>query len=268
VLPVRRPPRPVGARLPEAQLSDRGGIEVPEPPADDGAVARLLATGDVDVKGRMPWSSNGTFLVEVGACDGDARCLAIYKPQRGERPLWDFPAGLWRREVAAYRMSAFLGLDLVPVTVPRADAPFGEGSLQVFVPFDPEVHYFTLYEDEARHDDLRRLCVFDLVINSCDRKGGHCILARDGKVLAIDNGLSFHAEPKLRTVIWEFGGDSMRDDEVAPLERLLDEGVPDDVAVLLDAEERDALLARTRNVTTVRRFPIDTTGRRYPWPLV
>ena len=231
-------------------------------------LTRLLASGAVEVKGRMPWSSNATFLVQVAPCEGGPHVLAVYKPERGERPLWDFPPGLWRREVAAYRLSTWLGLDLVPVTVPRADAPFGEGSLQQFVPFDTEAHYFTLYEDESRHDDLRRLCIFDLVINSCDRKGGHVLLGVDGRVHAIDNGLSFHAESKLRTVVWEFGGDHMRADEVEPYERLVEAGVPDDIGVLLDPFERDALLARARAVVTERRFPIDTTGRRYPWPLV
>ena len=243
-------------------------IEVPEPPADPAAVARLLATGDVDVKGRMPWSSNGTFLVEVTSCDGGGRCLGIYKPQRGERPLWDFPPGLWRREVAAHRLSAWLGHDLVPVTVARTEAPFGEGSIQQFIPFDADAHYFTLYEDESRHDDLRRLAIFDLVINSTDRKGGHVLLGRNGQIKAIDNGLSFHAEFKLRTVIWEFGGDVMRSDEVEPVERLVAEGIPSNVSVLLDPFEREALLTRARAVVTERRFPIDTTGRRYPWPLV
>ncbi len=249
-------------------MTDELTIEVPEPPADPAAVARLLTTGAVDVKGRMPWSSNGTFLVEVTSCDGDARCLGVYKPERGERPLWDFPPGLWRREVAAHRLSAWLGFDLVPVTVPRSEGPFGEGSIQQFVPFDPDAHYFTLYEDESRHDDLRRLAILDLLINSTDRKGGHVLLSRDGRVQAIDNGLSFHAEFKLRTVIWEFGGGVMRADEVEPVERLLEGGVPSEVAVLLDPFERDALLARARAVVTERRFPIDTTGRRYPWPLV
>jgi uncharacterized repeat protein (TIGR03843 family) len=243
-------------------------VEVPEPPGDPAAVARLLATGDVEVKGRMPWSSNATFLTLVTSCEGEGRCLAVYKPERGERPLWDFPRGLWRREVAAHRLSAALGWDLVPVTVPRTEAPLGAGSLQQFVPFDPDAHYFTLYEDPAHHDALRRVAIFDLVANSTDRKGGHVLLGRDGRIWAIDNGLSFHAEFKLRTVIWEFGGEPMRDDEVAPVEALLDGGVPKDVAVLLDPFERDALLARARAVVTERRFPIDGTGRRYPWPLV
>ena len=241
---------------------------MPAPELDGSAVARLLATGEVEVRGRMPWSSNGTFLTEVRSCDGQASMLAVYKPERGERPLWDFPSGLWRREVAAHRLAAALGWPLVPVTVPRADGPLGEGSLQQFVPFDPEVHYFTLYEDPARHDELRRLAILDIVMNSTDRKGGHVLLGDDGRVWAIDNGLSFHVEFKLRTVIWEFGGEHMRADEVEPVERLLEGGVPDDVAVLLDPFERDALLARARAVVTERRFPIDGTGRRYPWPLV
>lgn len=249
-------------------MSEAAAIEVPEPPGDPAAVARLLATGDVEVKGRMPWSSNGTFLSLVTSCEGDARSLAIYKPERGERPLWDFPPGLWRREVAAHRLSAWLGWDLVPVTVARVDGPLGPGSLQQFVPFDPDAHYFTLYEDEAHHDALRRIAVFDLVINSTDRKSGHCLLDQHGRIWAIDNGLSFHSEFKLRTVIWEFGGDAIRSDEVEPVERLLDEGLPHDVGVLLDPFERDAVLARARAVVTERRFPIDTTGRRYPWPLV
>lgn len=245
-----------------------GDIEVPEPPADPAAVARLLATGDVEVQGRMPWSSNATFLALVRACDGDACCLAVYKPERGERPLWDFPPGLWRREVAAHRLAAALGWDLVPPTVPRHDAPLGVGSLQQFVPFDPDVHYFTLYEDPANHDALRRVAVFDLVANSTDRKAGHVLQGPDGRIWAVDNGLTFHVEPKLRTVIWEFGGEVMRADEVEPVERLVEGGVPDDVAELLAPDEQQALLRRARAVVAERRFPIDPTGHRYPWPIV
>ncbi len=152
-------------------------IEVPEPPADPAAVSSLLSCGDIEVKGRMPWSSNATFLVEV--CGAPGRCFAIYKPERGERPLWDFPPGLWRREVAAHRLAAALGWNFVPVTVPRSDAPLGEGSLQQFVSFDPDAHYFTLYEDEATHDQLRRFAVFDLLINNTDRKSGHLLRDAD-----------------------------------------------------------------------------------------
>jgi len=241
-------------------------IEVPEPPEGPAAVSQLLSTGAVEVKGRMPWSSNATFLVEV--CGPAGRCLAIYKPERGERPLWDFPPGLWRREVAAHRLALALGWDFVPMTVPRTEAPLGPGSLQQFVTFDPDAHYFTLYEDEATHDQLRRFAVFDLVINNTDRKSGHLLRDERGFIWGIDHGLAFHHEPKLRTVIWEFGGDVMRSDEVEPVARLVETGLPVEVSVLLDPFERDAVMARARAVVAEARFPVDGTGRRYPWPLV
>jgi uncharacterized repeat protein (TIGR03843 family) len=241
-------------------------VEVPRPPTDPAAVAALLRGGTVEVRGRMPWSSNGTFLVAVCGAEGEA--LAVYKPERGERPLWDFPPGLWRREVAAYRLSEHLGWGLVPCTVPRPDAPLGEGSLQLFVPFDAEAHYFTLYEDLTHHPQLRRLCAFDLLINNTDRKGGHCLLDADGRVWAIDNGLAFHEEFKLRTVIWEFAGEPIPHPLLADLDRLVVEGLPDHVAELLSAPEAEAVEGRAGMLIRSRRFPIDTTGRRYPWPLV
>jgi uncharacterized repeat protein (TIGR03843 family) len=131
----------------------------------------LLTRGAVNIKGRMPWSSNATFLVEV-VLDGTAG-LAVYKPQRGERPLWDFPRGLFKREIAAYLLSEALGWGVVPLTVPRDDGPYGAGSLQLFMDADFEQHYFTLVEDAAHHDRLQRICVFDLVANNADRKAGH-----------------------------------------------------------------------------------------------
>lgn len=160
-------------------------------PGDDG-VHDLLRSGSIEVLGAMPWSSNGTFLVRV--LDGDDHLPAVYKPERGERPLWDFPCGLWRREVAASLLSDRLGFDLVPPTVRREDAPLGVGSLQAFVPARFAEHYFTIHTDEALRPSLRRLCAFDLVINSADRKSGHCLLDEDGRLWAIDNGLSFHSE--------------------------------------------------------------------------
>ena len=162
----------------------------------------LLSRGTIEVKGRMPGASNVTLLVECAL--GEDAALAIYKPRRGERRLWDFPPGLWKRELAAYVLSEALGWGLVPLTVPR-DGPHGEGSLQLFIHADFEQHYFSLVEDAAHHDTLRRICLFDLVTNNADRKSGHCLLVPDDRIYAIDNGLTFHAEPKLRTVIWDFG---------------------------------------------------------------
>jgi uncharacterized repeat protein (TIGR03843 family) len=228
----------------------------------------LLQHGQITVKGRMPWSSNATFLAEV--CSRESLTLAVYKPARGERQLWDFPSGLGKREVAAYELSDALGWSIVPETIFRREAPMGEGSLQRFVPADFEHHYFTLYEDddERWHDELRRVCVFDLLCNNTDRKSGHCLLGEDGKIYAIDNGLSFHAEFKLRTVIWEFGGEDIPHPLVDDVARFVDAGLPTALSDLLDPFERDALLARGRALVNERRFPIDGTGRRYPWPLV
>ena len=155
----------------------------------------------------MPWSSNHTFLATCAL--GEEEAAAVYKPGRGERHLWDFPEAIYRREVAAYALSLALGWDLVPATVERHDAPLGPGSLQLFIPADFSQHHFTLVEDEDQHDQLRAICAFDVVANNADRKSGHCILGEDGKVWAIDNGLCFHSEPKLRTVIWEFAGEPL-----------------------------------------------------------
>jgi uncharacterized repeat protein (TIGR03843 family) len=225
----------------------------------------LLARGAVSLKGRMPWSSNATFLVE---CALDAAAgLAVYKPLRGERPLWDFPPGLYRREIAAYRLSEALGWRLVPPTVGR-EGPLGEGSLQLFVAADFEQHYFTLLEHPEHGARLRRICVLDLLLNNADRKSGHCLLDEGGVIWAIDNGLSFHVEEKLRTVIWDFGGESIPVDLLADVQRLLDDGSIRGLADLLAPEEERALAARARAVIKAGRFPVARGARRYPWPLV
>jgi uncharacterized repeat protein (TIGR03843 family) len=224
----------------------------------------VLSNGEVEVKGRMPWSSNATFLAEV-RCGGD-ELRAVYKPLRGERPLWDFPSGLYRREVAAWKLSELLGWSIVPETVARHDAPLGEGSLQRFVEADFEQHYFTLYENEAHHEQLRRMCAFDLVANNADRKSGHCLLTDDGHIWGIDNGLCFSTHAHVRTVIWEFGGEAIPDDildDIAALE------VGDHFDGLLDDGEIEAIAERADEVVADGVFPVaDAYGRAYPWPLV
>jgi uncharacterized repeat protein (TIGR03843 family) len=237
------------------------------PALDTCGVLEALRLGDVEVLGRMPWSSNATLLVNVRHGENELR--AVYKPRRGERPLWDFPSGLDRREAASWELSQWLGWGLVPETILRHDGlPFGTGSLQRFVPFDVEQHYFTLLEDEARHDALRTICAFDLVANSADRKGGHCLAADDGAIYAIDNGLTFHEELKLRTVVWDFGGEQVPQALVDDVTRLVDEGAPPAVAELVTSAECAALLRRAAALLRSGRFPVDDTGRRFPWPLV
>jgi uncharacterized repeat protein (TIGR03843 family) len=226
----------------------------------------LLARGAVTVKGRMPWSSNATFLVEL-TLEG-ATGLAVYKPERGERPLWDFPPGLFKRELGAWLLSEALGWGLVPLTLVREDAPYGTGALQCFIEADFEQHYFTLAPDAAHRERLMRICLFDLIANNADRKSGHCLLGPDGHVYAIDNGLCFHAEPKLRTVIWEFAGEPIPPPLLADVRRLATKGLPGVLSKLLAPAETKALLARARRIVQDGRFPEDTGGQRYPWPLV
>ncbi len=232
---------------------------------DSASLTALLEHGEIEVLGRMPWSSNATYLCDVRC--GEETTRAIYKPRRGERPLWDFPSGLDHREVAAYELSCALGWDLVPLTI-RRDGPLGLGSVQVFVDADFEQHYFTLYEDEANHDALRRLCAFDLIGNNTDRKSGHVLLGLDGRIRGIDHGLMFHSEFKLRTVIWEFGGEPIPDDIRLTADALAGDELPDPLGELLEPIERDAVRTRARALAEAGCFPIDETGRRYPWPLV
>jgi uncharacterized repeat protein (TIGR03843 family) len=225
----------------------------------------FLSRGAITIKGRMRAASNITLLAELDLAGTTG--LAIYKPERGERPLWDFPPGLYRREVAAYRLSEALGWGLVPPTILR-EGPHGIGSLQLFVEADFAQHYFTLLERPELRAQLMRICLFDLVANNADRKGGHCLLGEDNRIYAIDNGLTFHVEPKLRTVIWDFGGEPIPREAIEPVRRLLNEGVPETVAELIEPEEREALLARSRALARRGRFPKDASGLRYPWPLL
>ena len=226
----------------------------------------ILAGGEMELEGRMPWSSNATFLATVS--DGDVELRAIYKPYRGERPLWDFPDGLYRREVAAYELSVALGWNIVPETVVREEGPYGVGSLQRFVEAEFEQHYFTLLEDPKTHDQLRRMCTFDLLANNADRKSGHCLLDEDdGHIWGIDHGLCFHREPKLRTVMWDFCGQPIPAALLGDVERLARE-VPDALARLLAPEETAALVRRAERVVHMKRFPEPGSGRPYPWPLV
>ena len=234
----------------------------------DPRVPPALVSGELEILGLLPNSSNYTFLARATA--GDDEVLAVYKPRRGEMPLWDFPEGtLCRREVAAYVVARELGWPNVPPTVLR-EGPEGLGSAQLFVEFDPSQHYFTL---EGTHlDEFRRVALFDLVVNNADRKGGHCLLAPDGTIWVVDHGVCFSDEPKLRTVIWEHAGEPVSPALRADLVRLrscLETGtVRAELSDLLSAGELSAMGSRIDDVLTAGTFPEPGPGRPYPWPPV
>jgi uncharacterized repeat protein (TIGR03843 family) len=233
-------------------------------PLADQAALEFLMAAEIEIEGRMPWSSNATFLTNLTL--QDVTHQAIYKPVRGERPLWDFEPGLHRRECAAYHLSDALGFQVVPPTVIR-DGTFGDGSLQWFVNADHSQHYFTIFENrEDLHDQLRKIAVFDFVANNTDRKSGHCLIA-DDHIWGIDHGLCFAADFKLRTVIWEFAGEPIEAALLDALSGLLCDP-PASVTDLLTSAEADAMLARTEHLIATGEFPGDETGQRYPWPLV
>lgn len=231
----------------------------------------LFESGDVEVEGRMPYSSNTTLLVNVSGCDDDGNKIehrAIYKPGRGERPLRDFPPGLYKREVAMYRLAKALDFDVIPPTAIGL-GPFGEGSFQAFVEADFAQHYFTLREAGIGTHDLMQLCLVDLIANNTDRKSGHCLLGRDGRVYGIDHGLAFHAQWKLRTVLWDFVGLPIPPADLAKVNAFVAAGAPAEICALLDTFEIDAMMTRAAAVLDEGVFPFDDTdGHRWPWPLV
>jgi uncharacterized repeat protein (TIGR03843 family) len=230
----------------------------------------LLETGDVEVLGLLPYSSNYVFLAQVRTQGSEV--LAVYKPTRGERPLWDFPTGtLAAREVAAFLVSRASGWDLVPPTVLRSDAPLGAGSLQLFIEHDPDRHFFVLAEE--RLPDLTAFAAFDVVINNADRKAGHVIEDEGGRLWAVDHGLAFNVEPKLRTVIWTFANDHV-DAEVRSrllcLRELLADGggLANELASLLSPAEASATLRRVEAFLATARYPYPGADHHLPWPLV
>ena len=248
-------------------MGQRGfGTDGETGPAVPDRELTLLTEGRVELLGRIPRSSNETFLVRVSC--GDDSAHAVYKPEGGERPLADFQPGLYRRERAAYLLSESLRWGLVPQTVIRADAPLGIGAMQWFIECDFREHYFTLYKDAPEtHRHLAQIAVFDYVANNTDRKSGHVLRGHNGRVWGIDHGLCFSASFKLRTVIWDFAGDPIPDallEDIAPLA----EAVPPEVAELLADDEVAALQHRARRLLIAGVLPFDRTGRGYPWPLV
>jgi hypothetical protein len=226
-------------------------------------IQAALTDGEYELRGQFMLGSNYTFLVDVNH-EGETY-QAVYKPSKGEQPLWDFPDNtLALREVAAYLLSEALGYHIVPVTVFREEGPHGPGSLQQYIEYDVEYHYFNF--TTADKESLRPVSVFDLLANNADRKGSHVFFEDDThKLYAIDHGICFHEQDKLRTVIWDFAGQPIPDELLAPLSStsswsaLLED--------YLSPVEIAALLNRAEILCTNRIFPRPLQGRRaFPYP--
>jgi uncharacterized repeat protein (TIGR03843 family) len=241
-------------------------------------VLEILRNGVVEIEGLLPWSSNYAFLVRV--CEGPTEVGAVYKPRRGERPLWDFPQGtLCQRELMAFLVSEALGWHLVPPTVLR-DAQHGPGTIQFFIDHDPEHHYFKIEGDKTYEPQLKRMALLDLIINNADRKAGHVLLEESqdhdhpGRIWGIDHGICFHSDPKLRTVIWEFAGTPLPPELTADMVLLRERlNNPDDELALaarplLAPAEIRALDRRLGDLIERTTFPQPGAGRHYPWPPV
>lgn len=238
---------------------------------DIGDILTLLAKGEIELQGVMPWSSNYTLLIALTY--EDLQGLAVYKPRRGERPLWDFPRGtLCQREFAAYLLSAALGWQLIPPTVLR-EGPYGIGSVQLFIDADQEAHIFTMQKEGVYDWEFERLAAFDIISNNADRKSGHCLKGSDGRMWAIDHGICFHSEYKLRTVLWDYAGKPIRDDILADMRSLQRRIQAGDYEIkvfesLLEADEFKAMRRRLDRLIQTGRFPDPGSGRNVPWPPV
>lgn len=242
-------------------------------PDSDETILTALLSGELALKGEFLWGSNYTFLVQIE--HAGENLAGVYKPTRGERPLWDFPvATLARREVAAYLVSEALGWRLVPPTVYRRDGPAGPGSVQLYIEHDPEYHYFNFSVDDLQR--LRPVALFDLIINNADRKGSHILIDKDQHLWLIDHGICFHEEEKLRTVVWDFAGEPFPEELCASLSAFLQKlvsqnGEPSAIVQALkpylNPREIKALADRARRLFLANRFPPPNPYRRpYPWP--
>jgi uncharacterized repeat protein (TIGR03843 family) len=235
----------------------------------------ILINGELTIRGEFLWGSNYTFLADV--VQEEQKFACVYKPSKGERPLWDFPtATLAKREVAAYLVSEALGWELVPPTAYRRSGPLGPGSVQFYIDHDPEYHFFNFTEEDRQR--LRPTALFDLLTNNADRKGSHVLRDEANHLWLIDHGVCFHIEDKLRTVIWDFVGEPIPENLCADLTRLAQNlkpvnGAPSELAAslmnCLSRSEVRVLALRAERLVASGRFPApDPYRRAFPWPQI
>jgi len=226
-------------------------------------IKTAIQCGTYEIQGQFTFGSNYTFLVNVHYEGKDYP--AVYKPLRGEQPLWDFPENtLAGREVAAYLVSEALGFHIVPFTTLRDDGPYGAGSLQQYIDYDPEYHYFSFNNEDRQL--LKPVVLFDLLCNNADRKGSHVFFENDTHHLyAIDHGICFHEDDKLRTVLWDFSGQKIPQDLLSCLS--LRRSLLTELEQYLSSHEISALLARAESIRKKGVFPRQPRDRRaMPWP--
>lgn len=235
-------------------------------------VVEILQNGTIEAEhGMLRWSSNYTFLLSIS--HADRSLMAVYKPHKGERPLWDFPDGmLCQREMASFLTSEVLQWQIVPPTVLR-QGPHGVGSMQFFIEHDPELNYFEF--DEDKMPQMRMICAFDILVNNADRKGGHCLVDSQGHVWGIDHGITFNSSPKLRTVVWDFAGEFIADTLLDDMDRLctqVDNPKSDyrqALNQLITEREIHAFQHRIQHLLKSRKYPQPGPGGpNYPWPPV
>ena len=242
------------------------------PPAPEAsAIERLLVElPELELVGILQGASNYTFLAQLGP-HPPAGLRVVYKPARGESPLWDFESGtLYQREVAAYQLSKVLGWPRIPPTVVREQGPHGVGALQLYV--DADRRHF-LSEQTVQRETWLRIALFDVITNNADRKSGHCLFDVEDRVWVIDHGLTFHPDPKLRTVIWDFSGQPLPSGLCGDVERALAEvekgSLAEELERLLRPGEVRVLKRRLRGVLDPAwRFPEPTSAWSVPWPPV
>lgn len=235
------------------------------------SVLQFMLEADMEPHGLMPWSSNYTFLVSLTRVNDQSQLLAVYKPCAGERPLWDFPEGnLCHREFVSYLISQVLGWPNIPPTVLR-QGPHGEGSVQLFIEAEYEAHYFNMRDTSVFTPQFRQIALFDYIVNNADRKGGHCLKDKQGYLWAIDHGLTFHTDFKLRTVIWDFCSESIPDsllEDLANFQKLLenDSILVETLKNYLKYREIKALKRRVDFLVSRGHFPDMHPGRNMPYP--
>jgi hypothetical protein len=246
------------------RLEDGDGTDEYRSLSEDQALA-LLQRAEITSARLIPWGSNYTFGV-VLIDDDESEHIAIYKPRAGESPLYDFPDGtLYRREVSAYHVSRFLGWDLVPPTTIR-EGPHGIGSLQMYVEPSPDAEDPSQFWSQCL-PAIERLVLFDHITNNADRKLGHCLRDRHGKIWGIDHGLTFNTYPKLRTVLWQFVGDPISPPLLLDLERLCDSeaDLRHQLMSLLSTAEINAFFARAAALTRSGSYPLLNGRKNVPW---